>query len=125
MDTELSGNPDTRKLTEDPTLFLHERDRWALVRTEMAHRGLEALVLFGWPAMRDFNIADARYLARSAAMPRTMSWRSRWRASRRVRRPRCRCGHFSSIPGRERSERTRNPDAGCERCLWIPGPHLR
>ena len=52
-----------RKLTEYPTLSLKERDRrWALVRAEMAERGLDCLVLFGWPAMWDFNIANARYL---------------------------------------------------------------
>ncbi len=52
-----------RKLTEYPTLSLKERDRrWALTRAEMAKRGLDCLVLFGWPAMWDFNIANARYL---------------------------------------------------------------
>ena len=52
-----------RKLTEYPTLSLKERDRrWALVRAEMAARGLDCLVLCGWPAMWDFNIANARYL---------------------------------------------------------------
>jgi len=52
-----------RKLTEYPILSLKERDRrWALTRKEMAARGLDALVLFGWPSMWDFNIANARYL---------------------------------------------------------------
>ncbi len=42
---------------------MKERDRrWALTRKEMAARGLDALVLFGWPSMWDFNIANARYL---------------------------------------------------------------
>jgi len=52
-----------RKLKEYPTLSLKERDRrWALTRAEMAKRGLDCLVLCGWPAMWDFNIANARYL---------------------------------------------------------------
>ena len=52
-----------RKLVEYPTLSLAERDRrWAAVRQEMAARGLECLILVGWPAMWDFNIANARYL---------------------------------------------------------------
>ena len=52
-----------RKLTEYPTLSLKERDRrWATVRAEMEKRGLDCLVLCGWPAMWDFNIANARYL---------------------------------------------------------------
>ena len=52
-----------RKLTEYPILSLKERDRrWALVRKEMEARGLDCLVLFGWPSMWDFNIANARYL---------------------------------------------------------------
>src|SRR6478752_661876 len=61
------GRPDKerpmRKLTEYPTLSLHERDRrWMRVRAEMDARGLDALVLCGWPAMWDFNVANARYL---------------------------------------------------------------
>ena len=32
------------------------------VRAEMEKRGLDCLVLCGWPAMWDFNIANARYL---------------------------------------------------------------
>jgi Xaa-Pro dipeptidase len=52
-----------RKLTEYPTLSLKERDRrWANVRKEMAARGLDCIVLCGWPAVWDFNIANARYL---------------------------------------------------------------
>src|SRR5262249_23084742 len=42
---------------------LAERDRrWAAVRKEMDARGLDCLILCGWPAMWDFNIANARYL---------------------------------------------------------------
>ena len=52
-----------RKLVEYPTPSLAERDRrWASTRKEMAARGLDCLVLCGWPAMWDFNIANARYL---------------------------------------------------------------
>ena len=48
---------------EYPTLSLKERDRrWATVRKEMAARGLDCIVLCGWPTMWDFNIANARYL---------------------------------------------------------------
>src|SRR5258708_23912849 len=36
--------------------------RWANVRAEMEKRDLDCLVLCGWPAMWDFNIANARYL---------------------------------------------------------------
>src|SRR5262245_44969185 len=57
------GEDDMRKLTEYPTPSLAERDRrWALVHKEMAARSLDCLVLCGWPAMWDFNIANARYL---------------------------------------------------------------
>ena len=53
-----------RRLKADlPQLSLAERDRrWALVRAAMKQRGLDCLVLFGWPAMWDFNVANARYL---------------------------------------------------------------
>jgi Xaa-Pro aminopeptidase len=52
-----------RKLVEYPTPSLAERDRrWAAVRKEMDARGLDCLILCGWPAMWDFNIANARYL---------------------------------------------------------------
>src|SRR6516225_10175695 len=45
------------------TPSLAERDRrWAAVRKEMDARGLDCLILCGWPAMWDFNIANARYL---------------------------------------------------------------
>ena len=46
-----------RKLTEYPTLSLQERDRrWVLTRAEMQKRGLDCLVLCGWPSVWDFNI---------------------------------------------------------------------
>ena len=46
-----------------PRLSLKERDRrWATVRKEMAARGLDAIVLWGWPMMWDFYTANARYL---------------------------------------------------------------
>jgi len=52
-----------RKLVEYPTPSLAERERrWAAVRKEMDARGLDCLILCGWPAMWDFNIANARYL---------------------------------------------------------------
>ena len=52
-----------RKRLEVPRLSLAERDRrWALVRQGMRERGLDCLVLCGWPAMYDFNTANARYL---------------------------------------------------------------
>ncbi len=46
-----------------PRLSLNERDRrWAAVRKEMASRGFDAIVLWGWPTMWDFYTANARYL---------------------------------------------------------------
>jgi Xaa-Pro aminopeptidase len=52
-----------RPILEIPRLSLAERDRrWAAVRKEMASRGLEAIVLWGWPTMWDFYTANARYL---------------------------------------------------------------
>jgi Xaa-Pro dipeptidase len=45
-------------------LSLAERDRrWAVTRREMAARGLDCLVLWGWPAVWDFCTANARYLS--------------------------------------------------------------
>ena len=53
----------TRSTLELPRLSLEERDRrWAAVRKEMAARGLDAIVLWGWPTMWDFYTANARYL---------------------------------------------------------------
>jgi Xaa-Pro dipeptidase len=52
-----------RSVLELPRLSLKERDRrWAAVRKDMAARGLEAIVLWGWPTMWDFYTANARYL---------------------------------------------------------------
>jgi Xaa-Pro dipeptidase len=52
-----------RAKLELPRLSLAERDRrWAAVRKEMAARGLDAIVLWGWPVMWDFYTANARYL---------------------------------------------------------------
>jgi Xaa-Pro aminopeptidase len=52
-----------REVLELPRLSLAERDRrWAAVRTEMQARGLECIVLWGWPTMWDFYTANARYL---------------------------------------------------------------
>jgi Xaa-Pro dipeptidase len=48
---------------ELPRLSLNERDRrWSAVRKDMAARGLDAIVLWGWPLMWDFYTANARYL---------------------------------------------------------------
>jgi Xaa-Pro dipeptidase len=53
-----------RSTLELPRLSLAERDRrWVAVRKEMAARGLDAIVLWGWPTMWDFYTANARYLA--------------------------------------------------------------
>jgi len=53
-----------RSTLELPRLSLAERDRrWAAVRKQMAARGLDAFVLWGWPTMWDFYTANARYLA--------------------------------------------------------------
>lgn len=53
-----------RARLELPRLSLAERDRrWAMTRKEMEKRGLDCLVLWGWPAMWDFCIANARYLS--------------------------------------------------------------
>src|SRR5215216_3306402 len=52
-----------RSRLELPRLSLQERDRrWALVREKMAERGLDCIVLWGWPTMWDFYTANARYL---------------------------------------------------------------
>src|SRR5262249_51027582 len=60
---ERRGHNAMRKLVEYPTPSLAERDRrWAAVRNEMDARELDCLILCGWPAMWDFNIANARYL---------------------------------------------------------------
>jgi Xaa-Pro aminopeptidase len=52
-----------RDRLELPRLSLAERDRrWATTRRAMEERGLDVLVLWGWPAMWDFCTANARYL---------------------------------------------------------------
>jgi Xaa-Pro dipeptidase len=53
-----------RERLELPRLSLVERDRrWAVTRAAMRARGIECLVLWGWPAMWDFATANARYLS--------------------------------------------------------------
>src|SRR3954452_10149385 len=53
-----------RSTLELPRLSLAERDRrHAAVRKQMAARGLDAIVLWGWPMMWDFYTANARYLS--------------------------------------------------------------
>lgn len=52
-----------RPTLELPRLSMTERDRrWAAVRKAMAARGLDAIVLWGWPMVWDFYTANARYL---------------------------------------------------------------
>jgi len=52
-----------RPTLELPRLSLKERDRrWAAVRAQMKAKGLDAIVLWGWPMMWDFYTANARYL---------------------------------------------------------------
>lgn len=52
-----------RDRLELPQLSIAERDRrWAITRKQMRARGIECLVLWGWPAMWDFATANARYL---------------------------------------------------------------
>lgn len=53
-----------RPTLEIPRLSLAERDRrYAAVRAQMAKRGLDAIVLWGWPLVWDFYVANARYLS--------------------------------------------------------------
>src|SRR5580698_5027471 len=53
-----------RDKLELPRLSLAERDRrWAVTRQQMEARGLDCLVLWGWPAVWDFCTANARYLS--------------------------------------------------------------
>jgi Xaa-Pro aminopeptidase len=53
-----------RDVLELPRLSLKERDRrWAATREAMKARGLDCLVLWGWPAVWDFCTANARYLS--------------------------------------------------------------
>lgn len=52
-----------RSVLELPRLSLAERDRrWSMVREQMKQKGLDCLVLWGWPTMWDFCTANARYL---------------------------------------------------------------
>ena len=53
-----------REKLEFIRLSLAERDRrWAETRRQMEARGLDCLVLWGWPAVWDFCTANARYLS--------------------------------------------------------------
>jgi Xaa-Pro aminopeptidase len=53
-----------RATLEIPRLSLAERDRrYAAVKKQMAARGLDAIVLWGWPLCWDFYTANARYLS--------------------------------------------------------------
>lgn len=53
-----------RERLELPRLSLAERDRrWSVTREAMRARGIDCLVLWGWPAMWDFATANARYLS--------------------------------------------------------------
>ena len=52
-----------RDRLELPRLSKAERDRrWSMTREQMRARGIDCLVLWGWPAMWDFTTANARYL---------------------------------------------------------------
>ncbi len=52
-----------RDRLELPRLSIAERDRrWSVTREQMHARGIDCLVLWGWPAMWDFTTANARYL---------------------------------------------------------------
>lgn len=53
-----------RDRLELPRLSVVERDRrWTVTRAAMRARGIDCLVLWGWPAMWDFATANARYLS--------------------------------------------------------------
>lgn len=53
-----------RDRLELPRLSKAERDRrWSTTREQMRARGIDCLVLWGWPAMWDFATANARYLS--------------------------------------------------------------
>ena len=52
-----------RSRMELPRMSLQERDRrWTAVRELMSEKGLDCLILFGWPSSYDFYTANARYL---------------------------------------------------------------
>jgi len=53
-----------RPVLELPRLSLAERDRrWNKTRKAMEAKGLDCIVLWGWPAVWDFCTANARYLS--------------------------------------------------------------
>ena len=53
-----------RDVLELPRLSKAERDRrWSVTSDQMRMRGIDCLVLWGWPAMWDFCTANARYLS--------------------------------------------------------------
>lgn len=53
-----------RDRLELPRMSLNERDRrWSATRKLMKERGIDCLLLWGWPAMWDFTTANARYLS--------------------------------------------------------------
>ena len=53
-----------RDRLELPRLSLSERDRrWSTTRQAMSSRGIDCLVLWGWPLTWDFCTANARYLS--------------------------------------------------------------
>ncbi len=53
-----------RDRLELPRMSIAERDRrWATTRQQMRERGIDCLVLWGWPATWDFCTANARYLS--------------------------------------------------------------
>lgn len=53
-----------RDRLELPRMSIAERDRrWSTTRRQMQERGIDCLVLWGWPAMWDFSTANARYLS--------------------------------------------------------------
>ena len=53
-----------RDVLELPRLSRAERDRrWSMTREQMQARGIDCLVLWGWPAMWEFSTANARYLS--------------------------------------------------------------
>lgn len=53
-----------RDRLELPRLSIAERDRrWSMTREQMRTRGIDCLVLWGWPLMWDFCTANARYLS--------------------------------------------------------------
>lgn len=53
-----------RERLELPRMSLAERDRrWSMTRAQMSARGINCLVLWGWPSIWDFHTANARYLS--------------------------------------------------------------